>query len=209
MATIRCTNPNCEQMIEAPKGAQQVICPFCNTWHFISSEETGDSGQDANDAGGYMPPSPIQDLTPKQTGLPAYEPYSPSSELSAKQAGAPATDSLEKAGGSQIGFLVTREGKKYPLRAGRNVIGRKGCDVNIDDDTVSRRHCVIEVASAANGKWEFTIYDIGHLEGSPSTNGVLLSERSLRLENYERISITNGTAIQLGETELMLYCPAK
>lgn len=191
--SIRCTNPNCEAIIEVPEGAVQVICPSCNTWHFPSST----SGQDPTpEENRYASPPATQDAAEAPPGLPIYDPYptQPPSGPSSKEPEAPPA----------IGYLISSDGRRYPLKAGQNVIGRKNADIILSDRTVSRRHCVIEVTQAAGNGWEYIIYDIGHLEGTASTNGVLISARSLRLENYERIPITNGMTIRLGDTELTL-----
>ena len=69
------------------------------------------------------------------------------------------------------------------LRAGQNVIGRKCGELSVEDPTVSRRHCVIEVAPSRSGSgWDYLLCDIGATEGTASTNGVFVNGRRVQRE---------------------------
>jgi len=196
---INCENPSCGTVIDVPLGALQVICPQCNTWHF----------PDNNQANDYSNEPVSTPETPPLSGVgQGYgEPIIPIPSISDLEESEP---ELKRGASRQvgtIGYLLTPEGSKLLLRQGKNIIGRKNADLIINDRTVSRRHCVIEVnMRQGQGGWEFTIYDIGHLEGSKSTNGVFISGRSLRLQDYERISIGHDSNIQLGNVLLTLKC---
>ncbi len=79
-------------------------------------------------------------------------------------------------------------GKKFELKKLITSVGRKNCDIVINDPTVSSRHCTIEVSQE-----DIIIYD------QNSTNGTLV--------NGERVSscpLQNLDEIQLGETKLLV-----
>ena len=81
------------------------------------------------------------------------------------------------------GFLVTKDGKKYPLAHWENVIGQhKYCDVVIDFPTVSRNHAVM--TRYDDGSW--TITDTG------SKNGVFINGKRVSIgvvDAFDEISI--------------------
>lgn len=81
------------------------------------------------------------------------------------------------------GFLVTKDGKKYPLAHWENVIGQhKYCDVVIDFPTVSRNHAVM--TRYDDGSW--TITDTG------SKNGVFINGKRVPIgvvDAFDEISI--------------------
>ena len=175
-----------------------MICPSCNTWHFLSAAE-------AQQAPSAVPPSVDYGMPFSQESPPeVVDPYTAPSTPDTEQAPTNLPPISEPPTG--FGYLITDAGEQLRLKEGKNVIGRKNADLIIDDRTVSRRHCVIEVVLNSAGTKEYTIYDIGHIEGTPSTNGVLISGRSLRLQDYERIPISNGTSIQIGNVRLTLQC---
>ncbi len=79
-------------------------------------------------------------------------------------------------------------GKKFEIKKLITWIGRKNCDITLNDPTVSSRHCTIEVS-----KDDILIYD------QNSTNGTLV--------NGEKISscpLSNMDEIQLGESKLLI-----
>ena len=206
--TIKCTNPGCGSLIPVPEGAQQVICSLCNTWHFPTSENDNDSKEEGyGTPEGYSgPPAPEQNYSSGQEeGVPP--PIVPESNVGGYEFNEPDVvhPNIESAPSSDqiIAYLITDNGIRLGLSEGQNVIGRKNADLIIDDKTISRRHCVIEAIGTENNRYEFFIYDIGHLEGKSSTNGVFVSGRSLRLQDYERVPIGNGTAIRLGNIGLV------
>ncbi len=232
MGTIRCSNPNCQAIIEVPEGALEVMCPSCNTWHFpsissSSSEEIGltppvddyappifnDNQELDNNRGAALPGSGLGETPPYYANdLPPEVPSSiPDSEPTFTPLPIDSSPKEEEAPQEEIpaiipiGKIVTIDGNEFPLKEGRNIIGRKDTDIIINDKTVSRRHCVIEVNKSSMGsEWEYSVYDIGHIEGTESTNGVFTSHRSLRLDRNERIAIGNGTTILLGNVQLVL-----
>lgn len=205
--TINCTNPSCNTLIPVPEGAMQIICPNCNTWHFPPSDD--DTGSGSNSNPNYMdyglPPLPGND-TPEKENAPQnpmnpYEPLLPPSPSASPRDAAIQTKI--SANSEALGFLVTDSGEHLLLKQGKNIIGRTNTDLIINDKTVSRKHCVVEITNT-DGRFDFTIYDIGHFEGKQSTNGVFVSGRTQRLQNHERIPLGNGSSIRLGNVTLVL-----
>lgn len=194
---ITCENPSCGTVIDVPVGAVQVICPQCSTWHFPDSANANNYSNE---------PVSAPEIPPLSNSVQEYgEPIIPIPSLSDLEEPEPKRGASRQVG--TIGYLLTPDGSKLLLRQGENVIGRKNSDLIINDMTVSRRHCVVEVnMKQGQGGWEFTIYDIGHLEGNPSTNGVFISGRSLRLQDYEKITIGHDSDIKLGNVLLTLKC---
>ncbi|MEO0776571.1 MAG: FHA domain-containing protein [Bacteroidota bacterium] len=199
---IHCDNPNCGTRIEIPPGAVKVTCPRCNTWLYPSVINRGQSEGYGDDWYGQPEAPPLDSheeyglppLPPTEEEAPIEEPTSPPQRGDSREVGS-------------IGYLQTIDGTRLSLRRGKNLIGRRNADLEIKDNTVSRRHCIIEVNMTQGGQgWEFLIYDIGHEEEQRSTNGVFISGRSLRLQNYERIPIYHDTSIRLGNVILVLKC---
>lgn len=61
-----------------------------------------------------------------------------------------------------MGYLLFCNEQKYPLKIGMNIVGRqKGCDVQIKDPYLSRRHLSIDVISDGS----FTLMDLGSSNG--------------------------------------------
>jgi len=206
--TIKCTNPICESLIPVEAGAMQIICPNCNTWHFPSNESEADAYPSPASTDGYSLPPVSEELNSDSIAqMPPPPPVDATPSYVEQQEPATTQDfSDPDRQAKQLGSLIAKTGERLVLREGRNVIGRKNADLIIDDRTVSRKHCIIEITVGSAANWEYTIYDIGHLEGTSSTNGVFVSGRTLRLQDYERIPIGNGTAIRIGNVSLTLQC---
>jgi len=204
--TINCTNPSCNNLIPVPDGAMQVICDNCNTWHFPPADSSQGSTFDE-------PSNPTPSIPPPDNGyLPPDMPVPPSLPDDGddqnrrgweQEPVRPHEDLPDNQPNKIAAYLVTDTGERLAIKEGVNVIGRKNADLIIEDQTVSRRHCVIE-ASQTNYGYEFFVYDVGHLEGNASTNGVFVSGRTLRLQDYERLPLANGTALQIGKVSLTL-----
>lgn len=189
---MTCTNPECGKQMKYASGDFQVVCEFCGTWHLAAdSDESGSSQSDSfTPEDLYIPEDNPMPFGESENILP--------DELDQEQL-------KEKTESKRItGNLVDAQGNIYPLSEGKNVIGRKGSDIIIKDPTVSRRHCVIEVTIQEEHGLQYHIYDIGFEEGAASTNGVFVSGRSQRLQDYEKIAISVGTTIKVGETSLKL-----
>lgn len=208
--TIKCTNPSCGSLISVPEGAMQVICESCNTWHF-PSDESGLNDPDSSSPQydlGYSPPPPpgnSADENDFSNPVPPPVPPTPHEDDSSIQANTHHNEQMPLPDAQPIvGYLKTSTGIRLELKEGTNIIGRKNTDLIIEDRTVSRRHCAIEIIQSAQGGLEYFIYDIGHVEGTSSTNGVFVSGRSLRLQDYERIPIYHGTSFRIGKIELVL-----
>ncbi len=105
------------------------------------------------------------------------------------------------------GYLIASSGKKYHLQPGENVIGRGDTDFVLDDKTVSRRHCVVDVdTSGGRGGFKYFLSDIGLKGGSRSKNGTFVVGRTPPLDVSERVLISNGTRFVLGHVKLTLHC---
>lgn len=105
-------------------------------------------------------------------------------------------------------ILTSSEGQRFQLREGKNTIGREAADILLNDRTVSRFHCIIEVSARPDGGgWLYHIYDASFTGRPESGNGVLLSDRSLRLASDEKISLYDGIGITLGRIQLTLQAP--
>jgi FHA domain len=213
--TIQCTNPTCKTSIPVPEGTSYVVCPVCNTWHFPSDYDNLASGSPVVGDGDYglpstppLVPDPPMVSPPPPTPAtndpyPLYEAETPSLPSYAPTFHKPVEP--EKKEIISLGLLIFPDGRRLPLKLGQNIVGRQCGELSINDPTVSRRHCVIEVVPSSLGSgFDYILYDIGAIEGTASTNGVFIRERSLRLQNYEKIPITNGSWIQLGSVTLSL-----
>jgi FOG: FHA domain len=209
--TIKCTNPTCNELIPIPEGTMQVICSNCNTWHFPPTDEPSNNAYQESPPGDqyYASPEPpvSQDVYAPEVPVP---PPIDNNEQNRNDFWEPEpeqvhdTPATNEGANKTVAYLVTDSGVRLALKEGINVIGRKNTDLVIEDRTVSRRHCVIEITQSSDGTYDYFIYDIGHMEGSSSTNGVFVSGRTLRLQDYERVPLTKGTALQIGKVNLVL-----
>jgi len=109
-------------------------------------------------------------------------------------AGKPRTMALDTGGGggkvNAVGWLVAVSGrqadKTFPLKSGRTVIGTASdCDVVIDDQFASSRHCEVRLEGQA-----FKIVDLG------STNGITVNDKKVR--EHE---LVDNDRIVMGRTE--------
>lgn len=204
MTQLPCTNPNCQATIKVSPEESVTTCPACGTWHFLEPqnaqtpppEETPDA-----DEAYYTPAASPETNEQPSSNIPIFQPYDLDTGKTEH------TVSKTVAENVRLGYLITEEGKRFPLQEGRNTIGRKDCDIIIEDQTVSRRHCIIEAERIpSTAGWMYAVYDIGHAEANASANGVFVSGRTQRLRNHERIPIGQGTIIQLGNIRLKLDC---
>lgn len=224
MATIiQCTNPLCGKSITIPEGAAQVVCKNCETLHFTADLDISESDGSMNDDGMSMDsldmelsPSDLDlSLLPQadDVGLPHDQSVPSTNEDFVIPGGEVKTSpnqnmteqiQEEPEAPKVVGYLRTDNGDYLSLKPGKNTIGRSNVDLVLSDSTVSRKHCVIEV-NGEGDEMEFIIYDIGHLEDKPSTNGVFLSGRTLRLQDYERLPLKDGTTLEIGAVQLVFY----
>ncbi len=222
-AKFQCTNPLCGESVSVPEGAVQVKCKHCNTLHFTADLDISESKPMKTDGGAEMDSSDYDissadlDLShlpqADDVGLSDDQKQSSSQEDFAMTGGeirtAPNQNTAEQLSEEvetkkAVGYLRTENGDYLALKPGKNVIGRSNTDLILSDSTVSRKHCVIEVVGEGEDR-EFIIYDIGHLEDKPSTNGVFLSGRTLRLQDYERLPLKDGTTLEIGTVQLVFY----
>jgi HD-GYP domain-containing protein (c-di-GMP phosphodiesterase class II) len=89
-------------------------------------------------------------------------------------------------------LVVRGTGRVIPLAPGASVtLGRVAqCDVQIDDESVSRKHCTLEVAAGDDGR-RVTVTDLG------SVNGTFVNE-----EPAQRATAGPGDTIRIGATIL-------
>jgi len=199
--TIACSNPICGKSISIPTGSSQVICTACNTWHFIDAEKESESiVQNSVSSGGFALPPNIDVVEQNDQDL-LVPPAAYEDNQVITHDNADIVKQIEK---KEPACLLAESGERLKLKEGKNIIGRQDTDVVIDSRTISRRHCVIDVTEIDPGTNQYTVYDIGHIEGRSSTNGVFIKGRSQRLKDFERIDISNGDSIILGKIKLTL-----
>jgi hypothetical protein len=185
MSAIECSNNSCRQTIrvEGEWSPAYAICNVCNTPHYVPYriiEEKPIHVGGANLGQGIVNKVPSGGEPPVQT-MDYY---------------------------LQI-FRDNAPSQTANLREGKNIIGRKNCDVVIPDTTISRRHCVIEIRKDSRSNWQCLLYDIGYLEGTESTNGVFVDGRSQRLNNREQHIFHIGDRSQIGKTMIQLDSKSK
>ncbi|MFT5183433.1 MAG: pSer/pThr/pTyr-binding forkhead associated (FHA) protein [Flavobacteriales bacterium] len=189
-----CTNPSCGNTIEYTPGTFQIICPKCNTWHLAPTDVESTESEYSNSDELILP-----DYEELETTQESIVP----TEIEVEESSV--TESTESKDETEPRVVILLEdGTKFSLDEGKNLIGRKNADIVIDDKTISRKHCYIEVLIDED-KTVCFIYDVGHEEGSPSTNGVFVSGRSLRLQDYERVPLSTGTNVKIGAVNMQLF----
>lgn len=95
----------------------------------------------------------------------------------------------------QLPCLVDSSGREYPIRPGKQVVGRQG-DLLLEDSRVSRRHAEI---TSENGA--VSVCDLG------STNGVKVNGESLS-ENETRM-LAPGDSISFGGVDMVFALPGE
>lgn len=189
-----CTNPSCGNSIEYDPGAFQVICPKCNTWHLAPTDAESPEVDYSSSDELVLPDYEELDTT-QESIVPT--------EIEVEEE--PVTEATKaKDENEPRAVILLEDGTKFPLNEGKNLIGRKNADIVIDDKTISRKHCYVEVIIEEE-KTECFIYDVGHEDGSPSTNGVFVSGRSLRLQDYERVPMSTGTNVKIGAVNFQIF----
>jgi len=131
------------------------------------------------------PPTPAPDAPPRRvTQFVASAPPLPP----AVQAAPPAGAAAEKRPNRRIvGMLITYtwkpEGQVYPVREGRNLIGRNPdkCDIAVPEDPN-----LSEVNSHITFRRTFTVGDMVSMSGT-DLNGIPVEETYVRLPNYAKI----------------------
>lgn len=82
------------------------------------------------------------------------------------------------------------KGERFRLKNRSTVLGRKGADINLADESVSQRHTQFEVHS----KDKITVKDLASRNGT-RVNDILISA----------VKIRNGDIIDLGKTRMTFY----
>lgn len=135
-----------------------VTCPHCNAT--LEEQEIQETV-----TGGQVCPHCQRALEDDPTDRPAPEEATPPPSLTELPADKRYT--LEVLDGND-------PGRVFPLDKPINVIGRRGCDVNLDDPEISRQHASIEIHGT-----NATLKDLG------STNGTYLRGQRIEQEQLE------------------------
>lgn len=102
--------------------------------------------------------------------------------------------------GSQGKPVLITNGTVYPLRMGRNTVGRRSpsstatLQINTDDRFMSRVNAVVEVGRVVNGEWHIVIASCNE------NNLVKLDGHSLFIG--DRVVLQAGNIIRLGHTDI-------
>lgn len=129
------------------------------------------------------PPVPATRRVTQYVGAAPAPPATPPGESVVPQV----ADIARKASGRRIvGILITytwkREGQIYPVREGRNLIGRRtDCDISVPED----QH-LSDTNSHITFRNSFTLGDMVSMSGT-DLNGVAVEENFVKLPNYARI----------------------
>lgn len=130
---------------------------------------------------------------------------------------APERPAAAPAGGKELGWLVVHdenaEQQTYPLRVGKQVIGRKSvsrpCDIMIEtgDTFMGRNHCILEVKPSRSGGYDFFISDVKLTSGTAeqmSTNGTFVNAIPTPLKPKDMVYLNDGDTIQMGKTKVVI-----
>jgi len=113
----------------------------------------------------------------------------------------------EKEAGWLIIHTENKQTETFPLKEGRNLIGRKTskniANIPISDNYVSRHHAVLFVKQNEKYEYEYSIIDNAEALGKPSMNGTFINGNTQRI-GEERVQLKDGDTIQVGETKLVL-----
>ncbi len=108
---------------------------------------------------------------------------------------------LPQAVSEHPGALLFKD-KKYPLRLGRNLVGRESKTSNADvqiptnDYQMSREHAVINIKRIADGSIRTLIRNY--------KDNLVTIVNDLQLETDDEVVLTNGTHLKMGHT-LIVY----
>ena len=118
---------------------------------------------------------------------------------------------------NEAGWLIVHDEnapvQTYPLRIGKQIIGRKNsglpCDIMIvtQDPYMSRNHCLLEVRPARSGGYDYLVSDVKMSNGKPenmSSNGTFVNAFSKPLQPSDMVYLNDGDTIQLGQTKVVI-----
>lgn len=113
----------------------------------------------------------------------------------------------ENAAGWLIVHTENKAPENFPLKEGRNLIGRKTSknnpEIPINDQYASRRHALLIVRKTERYEYEYSIADNAEALGKPSLNGTYINGNSTRIAE-KSVKLKDGDTIQVGETKLVL-----
>ena len=181
-----CGNPNCKArlLIKDPSKSPEAKCPVC----------------------GYI--NPLPDM-PVPTALPA-APLLPGDEHP--------TVLQKQVLPTEMGRLRVEAAQLsatppvLSLRLGLNRVGRQSTLAPSElmivtaDETISRQHCTLEVRINRAGTVDYILQDGSQQPDGwkSSLNGTFLNGSKTRLGEYDRIYLTEGSVIQIGQVTLTL-----
>ena len=91
--------------------------------------------------------------------------------------------------------------KKYPLRLGRNLVGRASKTSNADvqiptnDNQMSREHAIINIKRIADGSLRTLIRNF--------KDNLVTIVKDMQLETNDEVVLTNGTNLKMGHTSIV------
>jgi len=117
----------------------------------------------------------------------------------------------------ELGWLVVHdenaEQQTYPLRIGRQIVGRKSisrpCDIMIEtnDPFMGRNHCILEVKPSRTGSYEYFLSDVKMNSGNAeqmSINGTFVNAQPAALRPKDMVYLKDGDTIQMGNTKVVI-----
>ncbi len=102
-------------------------------------------------------------------------------------------------GTEQFSLVENGSGRRFPLRAGPNTVGRENSDILLMDGTVSRRHATVTVSDG-----QVTVTDLGSTNGTQVNGNGLAADQPVTLSLGDTVRFGNAslTFAGIGEEEL-------
>ena len=165
------------------KGIPSITCPICNTVFKPDVETVNRLLLEKIDA---LPPMP--------------EPEKEADKEPEKEFGT--TEN------SEIGWLVVHDestpSQTFPLKLGRNLVGRKSkerpCDIMIEtrDEYMSRNHFVLQVMKSQNGTVQYILAD-----NNAKNHTYINTNRLRQISSDDEFILSDGDIIQAGQTKIV------
>lgn len=194
-----------------------VVCPSCQSRFKFDESKLGDRPKartKCSKCGGAidienpllgastLPPNTLPAPAPTPVAVPVTETLQ--TRKTPVQSGPPAVDAGATLGGAdahRMGLIQLPRDKRYslavlqggatgqifPISKTRTVVGRSGCDINLDDPEASRQHAALEI-----------IGDVAILRDLGSTNGTWIE-----LDRIEQNELANQQEFRIGSHVLM------
>ena len=113
-----------------------------------------------------------------------------------------------KKGAATVPGYFTWGGKAYELREGRNTVGRystkheASIEIETDDKSVSRLHCLLEAVRLSSGRVKVIISDLRSTE-KIAQKPTLVYDEPLAAE--DRLVLDDGDSIEIGDQTLRFH----